>query len=144
MLFSSCFIIISFYSYLMNLFYIIRVYVHHPYTPLQICDTYPSYLYMPVGVTTPILLGSARFRSRGRLPTLSYLHCSNMVSVSFLLLLLPLPLPLLHLLLILLLLLFLLIHSPSPLLLTLTPLNPTTRRRCVAAVNPWQGSVRAV
>ena len=40
----------------------------------EMCDTYPRYLYVPSTATTPVLLGSARFRSRSRLPALSYLH----------------------------------------------------------------------
>ncbi|CAG0880613.1 unnamed protein product [Cyprideis torosa] len=40
----------------------------------ELCDTYPSALFVPASATTPILLGSSRFRSRGRLPVLSYLH----------------------------------------------------------------------
>ena len=35
---------------------------------------------MPSAVPTPIILGSARFRSRGRLPVLSYLHRENQVN----------------------------------------------------------------
>jgi hypothetical protein len=40
----------------------------------QLCDTYPRYLYVPSSATTTVLLGSSRFRSKGRLPVLSYLH----------------------------------------------------------------------
>ncbi|XP_076315839.1 myotubularin related protein 6 [Tachypleus tridentatus] len=40
----------------------------------EICDTYPKYLYVPANASTPVLVGSSRFRSRGRLPVLSYLH----------------------------------------------------------------------
>lgn len=40
----------------------------------SLCDTYPSCLYIPSSVTNTILWGSAKFRSKGRLPTLSYLH----------------------------------------------------------------------
>uniref|UniRef100_T1IU07 Myotubularin phosphatase domain-containing protein n=1 Tax=Strigamia maritima TaxID=126957 RepID=T1IU07_STRMM len=40
----------------------------------EVCDTYPRYLYVPSTVTSPILLGSSRFRSKGRFPVLSYLH----------------------------------------------------------------------
>lgn len=45
----------------------------------QLCDTYPRYLYVPATASTPIILSSARFRSRGRLPVLSYLHRENQV-----------------------------------------------------------------
>ncbi|XP_063232371.1 myotubularin-related protein 6 isoform X3 [Bacillus rossius redtenbacheri] len=40
----------------------------------ELCDTYPRYLYVPATATTQILMGSSRFRSKGRLPVLSYLH----------------------------------------------------------------------
>ena len=46
----------------------------------QLCDTYPRYIYIPATAPTPIVLSSARFRSRGRLPVLSYLHRENQVS----------------------------------------------------------------
>lgn len=38
------------------------------------CDTYPSVLYLPTAASNPVLIGSARFRSRGRLPALSFLY----------------------------------------------------------------------
>ncbi|XP_045453513.1 myotubularin-related protein 6 [Melitaea cinxia] len=40
----------------------------------ELCDTYPSEIYVPARASTTVLLGSARFRSRGRLPVLAYLH----------------------------------------------------------------------
>ncbi|XP_073252386.1 phosphatidylinositol-3,5-bisphosphate 3-phosphatase MTMR6-like [Porites lutea] len=40
----------------------------------KICDTYPSILYLPVAASNPVLVGSARFRSRGRLPALSFYY----------------------------------------------------------------------
>ncbi|GFR60593.1 myotubularin-related protein [Elysia marginata] len=43
----------------------------------ELCDTYPSLLYVPANATTPVLVGSSKFRSRGRLPVLSYLHGEN-------------------------------------------------------------------
>ncbi|KAJ8298540.1 hypothetical protein KUTeg_025071 [Tegillarca granosa] len=43
----------------------------------EICDTYPRHLYVPVSASTPVLVGSSKFRSRGRLPVLSYLHRTN-------------------------------------------------------------------
>lgn len=43
----------------------------------QLCDTYPRYLYVPSTCTNNILLGSAKFRSRGRLPVLTYLHSNK-------------------------------------------------------------------
>lgn len=41
---------------------------------LQLCDTYPRLLYVPVGVSKAMLVGSSKFRSKGRLPVLTYLH----------------------------------------------------------------------
>lgn len=49
------------------------------YRFFQICDTYSRHLYVPMLANTPVLVGSSKFRSRGRLPALSYIH-SNMVS----------------------------------------------------------------
>ncbi|KAF8781398.1 Myotubularin-related protein 8 like protein [Argiope bruennichi] len=46
----------------------------------EICDTYPKYLYVPSSASSTILVGSSRFRSRGRLPVLSYLH-RNMAAI---------------------------------------------------------------
>jgi hypothetical protein len=46
---------------------------------VQLCDTYPRFLFVPSTAPTPIILSSARFRSRGRLPVLSYLHRENQV-----------------------------------------------------------------
>ncbi|XP_077861833.1 phosphatidylinositol-3,5-bisphosphate 3-phosphatase MTMR6-like [Saccoglossus kowalevskii] len=46
----------------------------------DICDTYPRQLYMPTNVSTPVLVGSSKFRSRGRLPALSYLHRENQIN----------------------------------------------------------------
>lgn len=38
------------------------------------CDTYPDKLWFPSSANKQILLGSVKFRSRGRLPVLSYFH----------------------------------------------------------------------
>ncbi|CAG2118872.1 unnamed protein product, partial [Medioppia subpectinata] len=46
-------------------------------TNYEICDTYPRTLYCPSSATKQILLGSANFRSKGRLPVLTYLHKNN-------------------------------------------------------------------
>ncbi|XP_011137852.1 myotubularin-related protein 6 [Harpegnathos saltator] len=43
----------------------------------ELCDTYPRYLYVPSKSTNNVLLGSAKFRSRGRLPVLTYLHSNK-------------------------------------------------------------------
>ncbi|GAA49811.1 Myotubularin- protein 6 [Clonorchis sinensis] len=40
----------------------------------QICDTYPTVLSVPATVSRAMLHASARFRSRGRFPVLTYLH----------------------------------------------------------------------
>lgn len=40
----------------------------------SMCDTYPSRLYVPADADAALLVGSARFRSKGRLPVLTYLH----------------------------------------------------------------------
>ncbi|KAF2896064.1 hypothetical protein ILUMI_10108 [Ignelater luminosus] len=47
----------------------------------ELCDTYPKYLYVPTTASTTVLMGSSRFRSKGRLPVLSYLH-QNKASIS--------------------------------------------------------------
>lgn len=41
---------------------------------LQLCDTYPQSLFVPASASTIVLVGSASFRSKGRLPVLTYLH----------------------------------------------------------------------
>jgi myotubularin-related protein 6/7/8 len=38
------------------------------------CDTYPEKLWFPTSATKQILIGSAKFRSRARLPVLTYFH----------------------------------------------------------------------
>ncbi|CAG5123118.1 unnamed protein product, partial [Candidula unifasciata] len=48
----------------------------------ELCDTYPSQLYVPAAATTPVLVGSSKFRSRGRLPVLSYLHSENQAALT--------------------------------------------------------------
>lgn len=40
----------------------------------ELCDTYPNQFYVPSSVDKAVLLGSSRFRSKGRLPALTYLH----------------------------------------------------------------------
>jgi myotubularin-related protein 6/7/8 len=40
----------------------------------SLCDTYPNQIYIPSTVDKTVLLGSSRFRSKGRLPALTYLH----------------------------------------------------------------------
>uniref|UniRef100_A0A131XZU7 phosphatidylinositol-3,5-bisphosphate 3-phosphatase n=1 Tax=Ixodes ricinus TaxID=34613 RepID=A0A131XZU7_IXORI len=46
----------------------------------EICDTYPRYLYVPSVASKTVLVGSSQFRSKGRLPVLSYLN-KNMAAI---------------------------------------------------------------
>lgn len=46
----------------------------------ELCDTYPRQIYVPAEASTAMLMGSSRFRSKGRLPALTYLH-SNKASI---------------------------------------------------------------
>lgn len=51
----------------------------------QICETYPRELYVPRTASKPIIVGSSKFRSKGRFPVLSYYHKDKKVwSVFFL------------------------------------------------------------
>lgn len=47
----------------------------------DLCDTYPPLIYVPTLSTKAMLIGSSKFRSRGRLPVLTYLH-SNGASIT--------------------------------------------------------------
>ncbi|KAG2456740.1 MTMR6 protein, partial [Polypterus senegalus] len=38
----------------------------------KVCDTYPRDIYVPSTVSKPIIVGSSKFRSKGRFPVLSY------------------------------------------------------------------------
>ena len=40
----------------------------------EVCDTYPPLLAVPAAASTAVLVGCSRFRSKGRLPVLSYRH----------------------------------------------------------------------
>ncbi|XP_060047715.1 myotubularin-related protein 6 isoform X3 [Erinaceus europaeus] len=40
----------------------------------KICETYPRELYVPQIASKPIIVGSSKFRSKGRFPVLSYYH----------------------------------------------------------------------
>lgn len=40
----------------------------------KICETYPRELYVPQNATKPVIVGSSKFRSKGRFPVLSYYH----------------------------------------------------------------------
>lgn len=47
----------------------------------RICDTYPSELFVPKSATPAVIVGSSRFRSRGRFPALSYFHQDTLAAV---------------------------------------------------------------
>ena len=47
----------------------------------RICETYPKWLYVPDSVSNPIVSGSAKFRSKGRLPALSYYYKPNQAAI---------------------------------------------------------------
>uniref|UniRef100_A0A3P9LJ15 Myotubularin related protein 7b n=1 Tax=Oryzias latipes TaxID=8090 RepID=A0A3P9LJ15_ORYLA len=47
----------------------------------RVCDTYPSQLFVPKSATPTVIVGSARFRSRGRFPVLSYFHQDTLAAV---------------------------------------------------------------
>ncbi|KAG7458582.1 hypothetical protein MATL_G00221980 [Megalops atlanticus] len=55
--------------------------ITHANSEYRICDTYPSELYVPRSATPPIIVGSSKFRSRGRFPTLSYYRRDNQASI---------------------------------------------------------------
>ncbi|KAM4701211.1 phosphatidylinositol-3,5-bisphosphate 3-phosphatase MTMR6 [Discoglossus pictus] len=40
----------------------------------KVCETYPRDLYVPIIASKPIIVGSSKFRSKGRFPVLSYYH----------------------------------------------------------------------
>ena len=48
----------------------------------QLCDTYPSVLGVPATTSTEELMDVARFRSKGRLPVLSWLHPESLASIT--------------------------------------------------------------
>ncbi|XP_062864227.1 myotubularin-related protein 7b [Trichomycterus rosablanca] len=47
----------------------------------RVCDTYPSELFVPKSATPAVIVASAKFRSRGRLPVLSYFHRDTSAAV---------------------------------------------------------------
>lgn len=56
-------------------------------TNYELCDTYPRQIYVPQEANTAMLIGSSRFRSKGRLPALTYLHsnkvsCKELISIN--------------------------------------------------------------
>uniref|UniRef100_A0A8C5NGN0 Myotubularin phosphatase domain-containing protein n=1 Tax=Gouania willdenowi TaxID=441366 RepID=A0A8C5NGN0_GOUWI len=52
--------------------------VNHHY---KVCDTYPAELLVPESATPPVIVGSSKFRSRGRFPTLAYYSKENHASI---------------------------------------------------------------
>lgn len=42
----------------------------------KVSDTYPAELYVPKSASLPVIIGSSKFRSRGRFPTLAY-YCKE-------------------------------------------------------------------
>lgn len=47
----------------------------------SLCDTYPKLLYVPKNATDQILLASAKFRSKSRLPVLSFYYKKNSATI---------------------------------------------------------------
>ncbi|XP_072914151.1 phosphatidylinositol-3,5-bisphosphate 3-phosphatase MTMR8 [Hemitrygon akajei] len=47
----------------------------------QTCSTYSSVLYVPREATKPTIVGSSKFRSRGRFPVLSYFYKKNNAAI---------------------------------------------------------------
>ncbi|XP_058041631.1 myotubularin-related protein 6 [Ahaetulla prasina] len=47
----------------------------------KICETYPRDLYVPKSASKPIIVGSSKFRSKGRFPVLSYYHKDNEATI---------------------------------------------------------------
>lgn len=45
----------------------------------QVSDTYPADLFVPKSAAPPVIVGSSKFRSRGRFPALSYYYKENQV-----------------------------------------------------------------
>ncbi|XP_065545615.1 myotubularin-related protein 8 isoform X2 [Lathamus discolor] len=43
----------------------------------EVCNTYPSEIVVPRAASKAVVIGSSRFRSRGRIPVLSYLYKEN-------------------------------------------------------------------
>ena len=46
---------------------------------LQLCETYSQHLYFPATADKSVVQGSAKFRSKGRLPALSYYYAHKKV-----------------------------------------------------------------
>ncbi|XP_072426190.1 myotubularin-related protein 7b isoform X1 [Chiloscyllium punctatum] len=55
--------------------------VSHANRDYGVCDTYPTELYVPKSVSTPVIVGSSKFRSRGRFPVLCYFCQDNNAAI---------------------------------------------------------------
>jgi len=60
-----------------------RIHDNNCITLFQLCDTYPKFLFVPSSVSTSILVGSSKFRSKERLPVLTYLHGNKVLLQTF-------------------------------------------------------------
>uniref|UniRef100_A0A7N8YMG6 Myotubularin related protein 6 n=1 Tax=Mastacembelus armatus TaxID=205130 RepID=A0A7N8YMG6_9TELE len=47
----------------------------------KVCETYPRDLYVPVTASKPIIVGSSKFRSKGRFPVLTYFYQEKKAAV---------------------------------------------------------------
>nr|XP_020485345.1 LOW QUALITY PROTEIN: myotubularin-related protein 7-like [Labrus bergylta] len=47
----------------------------------KVSDTYPADLFVPESATPPVIVGSSKFRSRGRFPTLAYYSKENHAAI---------------------------------------------------------------
>ncbi|XP_067114254.1 myotubularin-related protein 7-like [Osmerus mordax] len=47
----------------------------------RVCDTYPAELFVPRSATPSVIVGSSKFRSRGRFPALTYFHQDTLAAI---------------------------------------------------------------
>uniref|UniRef100_A0A672Q3R3 Myotubularin-related protein 6-like n=1 Tax=Sinocyclocheilus grahami TaxID=75366 RepID=A0A672Q3R3_SINGR len=47
----------------------------------KVCETYPRDLYVPITASKPIIVGSSKFRSKGRFPVLTYFYQEKKAAV---------------------------------------------------------------
>ena len=50
-------------------------------TKFQLCETYPAYLIVPATLSDEHIIACSKFRTKNRLPALSYYHKANGVSM---------------------------------------------------------------
>uniref|UniRef100_A0A8D0DHR4 Myotubularin related protein 7a n=1 Tax=Sander lucioperca TaxID=283035 RepID=A0A8D0DHR4_SANLU len=55
--------------------------VNQHYKVSEPTDSYPADLFVPASATPPVIVGSSKFRSRGRFPTLSYYSKENHAAI---------------------------------------------------------------